>query len=127
MPIPYHGHVSIAHVSIADKPEAVPLQGSKKKYTSCAAAGLSVIATEKECEEAAKSLGFVFEGNLEGNKNANCIVVFGDEVYFAAGKGQQNYGCDWAGDDQLPKMDCICHEGVLQSYFACFLRLPLFL
>merc|ERR1719201_1115353 len=50
---------------IRDKPEAVPLQGSN--YTSCAAAGLSVIATEKECEEAAKSLGFAFEGSTDSD------------------------------------------------------------
>ena len=118
MPIRYH-----EHVSIADKPEAVHLQGSEKKYKSCAAARLSVIATEKECKEAAKSLEYIFEGitDWSGDQIANCMVVDGDEVYFTARKGQQTYGCDWS------EADCICLEGVLQSYFACFLGLPLFL
>ena len=110
------------HVSIADKPKAVHLQGSKKtKYTSCAAAGLSVIATEKECKEAAESLEFVFEGSTEGTPVENCVVIDEDEVYFSARKRQQTYGCDWPG------ADCICIEGVFQSYFACLLGLALFL
>ena len=84
---------------------------------------MSVIATEKQCKEAAESLNYIFEGipDWSGDQIANCMVIDEDEVYFSAKKGQQTYGCDWPG------ADCICLEGVFQSYFACLLGLALFL